>query len=44
MNFSANELVDASVRVVGVGSVGVRCYIALFMAAGGSPLFLRVKP
>jgi hypothetical protein len=41
--FDRYELVDAAVRVVGVGSVGTRCYIALFMADGESPLFLQVK-
>ncbi|MDF3887859.1 DUF2252 domain-containing protein [Cupriavidus basilensis] len=41
--FDRYELVDAAVRVVGVGSVGTRCYVALFMADGKSPLFLQVK-
>jgi uncharacterized protein (DUF2252 family) len=41
--FDRYELVDAAIRVVGVGSVGTRCYIALFMADGQSPLFLQVK-
>jgi uncharacterized protein (DUF2252 family) len=41
--FDRYELVDAAVRVVGVGSVGTRCYIALFMADGESPLFLQLK-
>jgi hypothetical protein len=41
--FDRYELVDAAVRVVGVGSVGTRCYVALFMADGDSPLFLQVK-
>jgi uncharacterized protein (DUF2252 family) len=41
--FDRYELVDAAVRVVGVGSVGTRCYVALFMADGESPLFLQVK-
>jgi uncharacterized protein (DUF2252 family) len=36
-------LVDVAFRVVGVGSVGTRCYVALFMADGESPLFLQVK-
>ena len=43
MLFDRYELVDAAVRVVGVGSVGTRCYVALFMADGESPLFLQVK-
>jgi len=41
--FDRYRLVDIAVRVVGVGSVGTRCYIALFMADGESPLFLQVK-
>ncbi|MGO4332340.1 DUF2252 domain-containing protein [Cupriavidus sp. 2TAF22] len=41
--FDRYELVDTAVRVVGVGSVGTRCYEALFMADGRSPLFLQVK-
>lgn len=41
--FDRYELVDTAVRVVGVGSVGTRCYIALFMADGESPLFLQIK-
>jgi uncharacterized protein (DUF2252 family) len=41
--FDRYRLVDVAVRVVGVGSVGTRCYVALFMADGESPLFLQVK-
>jgi hypothetical protein len=41
--FDRYELVDMAVRVVGVGSVGTRCFEALFMADGESPLFLQVK-
>ncbi|MBB5460294.1 DUF2252 domain-containing protein [Paraburkholderia sp. Cpub6] len=41
--FDRYELVDVALRVVGVGSVGTRCYVALFMADGTSPLFLQVK-
>ena len=41
--FDRYSLVDAAVRVVGVGSVGTRCYIALFMADGETPLFLQIK-
>jgi uncharacterized protein (DUF2252 family) len=37
------ELMDVAMRVVGVGSVGTRCYMALFMADGESPLFLQIK-
>jgi uncharacterized protein (DUF2252 family) len=35
--------VDVALKVVGVGSVGTRCYIALFMADADDPLFLQVK-
>ncbi|HEY1608312.1 MAG TPA: DUF2252 domain-containing protein [Paraburkholderia sp.] len=41
--FDRYELVDVAMRVVGVGSVGTRCYEALFMADGESPLFLQLK-
>jgi uncharacterized protein (DUF2252 family) len=37
------ELVDVAAKVVGVGSVGTRCAIALFMAHGHDPLFLQFK-
>ncbi|MFJ7905466.1 DUF2252 domain-containing protein [Kitasatospora sp. NPDC096204] len=38
------DLVDAARKVVGVGSVGTRCHIGLFLGrAGGEPLFLQVK-
>jgi uncharacterized protein (DUF2252 family) len=35
--------VDAAIKVVGVGSVGRRCWIVLMMSAGNDPLFLQVK-
>jgi uncharacterized protein (DUF2252 family) len=41
--FDRYELVDVAIRVVGVGSVGTRCYVALFMADGQCPLFLQIK-
>ncbi|CAG9269098.1 DUF2252 domain-containing protein [Paraburkholderia unamae] len=41
--FDRYELVDVAIRVVGVGSVGTRCYQALFMADGDCPLFLQLK-
>jgi uncharacterized protein (DUF2252 family) len=41
--FDRYELVDVAIRVVGVGSVGTRCYQALFMADGACPLFLQLK-
>ncbi|HYW70554.1 MAG TPA: DUF2252 domain-containing protein, partial [Pyrinomonadaceae bacterium] len=37
------SLQDLAIKVVGVGSVGIECYIALFMAADNDPLFLQVK-
>ena len=36
-------LVDIARKVVGVGSVGTRCLIALFETGDGEPLFLQVK-
>ena len=36
-------LVDVARKVVGVGSVGTRCYIALLSSDVGEPLFLQVK-
>src|SRR5579864_6753993 len=38
------RLVDVAYKVVGVGSVGTRCYVALLMGSEKSdPLFLQVK-
>ncbi len=37
------KLVDVAVKVVGVGSVGTFCGIALFMSGNGDPLFIQVK-
>jgi uncharacterized protein (DUF2252 family) len=37
------RLVDVARKVVGVGSVGTRCYIALLLDRNDSPLFLQVK-
>jgi uncharacterized protein (DUF2252 family) len=34
---------DYALRVVGVGSVGTRCYIVLLLGPAGEPLFLQVK-
>lgn len=36
-------LVDLVLRVVGVGSVGTRCYVVMFVGPAGEPLFLQVK-
>jgi uncharacterized protein (DUF2252 family) len=37
------ELVDIAIKVVGVGSVGTRCFILLLMASGNDPLYLQIK-
>jgi uncharacterized protein (DUF2252 family) len=37
------RLIDIAVKVVGVGSVGTRCFIMLLMADSDDPLFLQVK-
>jgi uncharacterized protein (DUF2252 family) len=34
---------DLAIKVVGVGSVGTMCLIALFLASDDDPLFLQVK-
>ena len=34
---------DAAIKVVGVGSVGTRCYLSLLMADEDDPLFLQFK-
>ncbi len=41
--FDRWHLVDLAVKVVGVGSVGTRCLLALFMADDDDPLFLQIK-
>jgi uncharacterized protein (DUF2252 family) len=41
--FDRYELVDVAQKVVGIGSVGTRCAIALFLADDHEPLFLQVK-
>ena len=37
------QIVDAALKVVGIASVGRRCWIALFMSASNDPLFLQAK-
>lgn len=37
------EFEDAALKVVGVGSVGTHCYVALFLANAEEPLFLQMK-
>jgi uncharacterized protein (DUF2252 family) len=41
--FDRFELVDAAYKVVGVGSVGTRCYIALLAGNQDDHLFLQIK-
>jgi uncharacterized protein (DUF2252 family) len=37
------ELRDAAIKVVGVGSVGTKCWVFLFTAGDDDPLFLQIK-
>jgi len=37
------EIVDTVLRVVGVGSVGTRCYVILLLGPSGEALFLQAK-
>ena len=37
------QLVDVAIKVVGVGSVGTRCAVALLMAGADDSLFLQMK-
>ncbi|MFL5297214.1 MAG: DUF2252 domain-containing protein [Phenylobacterium sp.] len=37
------EPVDAALKVVGVGSVGRKCWVVLMMSASNDPLFLQLK-
>ena len=37
------DLRDVAIKVVGIGSVGTSCWVFLFMAPEGDPLFLQVK-
>jgi uncharacterized protein (DUF2252 family) len=41
--FQHYRLQDSAIKVVGVGSVGTRCYLALLLADEADPLFLQVK-
>src|SRR5208283_1909072 len=41
--FDRFKFVDGALKVVGVGSVGTRCLVALFLAAPDDALFLQVK-
>ncbi len=37
------RVVDAAIKVVGIGSVGRRCWIALLMSEANDPLFVQFK-
>jgi len=41
--FDRYRLVDAAVKVVGIGSVGTLCMVALMMSVADNPLFLQFK-
>jgi uncharacterized protein (DUF2252 family) len=41
--FDRFRLFDLAIKVVGVGSVGTYCAVALFMAADDDPIFMQVK-
>jgi uncharacterized protein (DUF2252 family) len=41
--FDRYQLMDMALKVVGVGSVGTLCTVALMMAANNDPLFLQIK-
>jgi uncharacterized protein (DUF2252 family) len=41
--FARYELKDSAIKAVGVGSVGTRCFLALFLSDQDDPLFLQVK-
>lgn len=41
--FDRFSFCDGVIKVVGVGSVGTRCVVLLFMAADDDPLFLQAK-
>ncbi|WP_254615651.1 DUF2252 domain-containing protein [Cupriavidus basilensis] len=43
MLFDRYEIKDAALKVVGVGSVGTACWVALLMAHAGDPLILQIK-
>ena len=41
--FDRFQLVDVAVKVVGIGSVGTLCLVALFMSLADRPFFLQIK-
>jgi uncharacterized protein (DUF2252 family) len=43
MLFARLRFVDAAIKVVGVGSVGTRCYVVLMLGEQNEPVFLQIK-
>lgn len=41
--FDRYQLADVAIKVVGIGSVGTLCGVALFLAPDADPLFLQIK-
>jgi uncharacterized protein (DUF2252 family) len=41
--FDRFQFCDLAMKVVGVGSVGTQCAVALFMASDDDPIFLQIK-
>ncbi|HLP27197.1 MAG TPA: DUF2252 domain-containing protein [Candidatus Didemnitutus sp.] len=41
--FDRYQPVDSAIKVVGVGSVGTRCFVTLLLADNDDPLFLQIK-
>lgn len=41
--FDRYQVIDVALKVVGVGSVGTRCFVVLLLASPEDPLFLQVK-
>ena len=41
--FDHYRIEDTAIKVVGIGSVGTRCLVSLFLADGKDPLFLQTK-
>jgi len=41
--FEQYHITDVALKVVGVGSVGTRCYVALLLNDNNEPLFIQVK-
>lgn len=41
--FEGYQFQDVAVKAVGIGSVGMRCFVALFLADDNDPLFIEIK-